>query len=82
MSERLRRQAQQERDEMADEIVNNSAGKSVFPQLGLCVCIVCLRVLLPRCHRAKSYLCTQNILGSISNNFQIWFDLFENQNTR
>ncbi|XP_067093444.1 myosin heavy chain, embryonic smooth muscle isoform-like [Osmerus mordax] len=30
VSERLRRQAQQERDEMADEIVNNSAGKTAL----------------------------------------------------
>lgn len=29
VSERQRRQAQQERDEMADEMVNNSSGKSV-----------------------------------------------------
>lgn len=30
MSERQKRQAQQERDEMADEMVNSSSGKLVY----------------------------------------------------
>lgn len=32
VSERQRRQAQQERDEIADEMVNNSTGKWVSPR--------------------------------------------------
>lgn len=34
VSDRQRRQAQQERDEMADEMVNNSTGKWVSLQSG------------------------------------------------
>lgn len=39
VSERQRRQAQQERDEMADEIVNTATGKSV----SVCACF-CVEV--------------------------------------
>lgn len=43
VSERQRRQAQQERDEMADEIVNTATGKSV----SVCVC-ACVEVYWSR----------------------------------
>lgn len=41
VSERQRRQAQQERDEMADEMVNNSSGKSVSLHVYTCYkCVI------------------------------------------